>query len=316
MSWWNIIRMPGKSFKGPLSPADEPLKVLAAELHRDVSYLAEDIGERNVLQCPGQLQQAADFIEGEFAAAGYYVNRQRYVVAGTACYNLEAERTGSRLAEEIVVIGAHYDSVLGCPAANDNGTGVAAMLSLARRFARRETGRTLRFVAFVNEEPPYFQTSQMGSLVYAEQCRQRGDDVKAMFSLETIGCYVDTPGSQQYPAPFSLLYPSTGNFIAFVGNTRSGDLVRQTIGAFREHERFPSEGGALPEFIPGVGFSDHWSFWQQGYPALMVTDTAMFRYPYYHTPDDTVDKIDFERTARVVRGLEKVIEDLADPSSR
>ena len=128
-----------------------------------------------------------------------------------------------------------------------------------------------------------------------------------MLSLETIGYYSDTPGSQKYPPPFSLFYPSTGKFIGFVGNGRSGDLVRRALAAFRENEQFPSEGGALPEFMPGVGFSDHWSFWQEGYPAVMVTDTAMFRYPHYHEPTDTTDKIDFERMARVVRGLKKVV---------
>jgi hypothetical protein len=147
--------------------------------------------------------------------------------------------------------------------------------------------------------------------MYAKRCRERDEHVVAMMSLETIGYYDDAPGSQNYPAPFGLLYPSTGSFIGFVGNVSSRALVRTVVGSFRKHEPFPSEGGALPEFIPGIGFSDHWSFWQEGYPALMVTDTAMFRYPYYHEPEDTIDKIDFEKTARVVRGLEKVLAELA-----
>ena len=128
-----------------------------------------------------------------------------------------------------------------------------------------------------------------------------------MMSLETIGYYNDKRGSQKYPAPVGLLYPSTGNFVAFVGNTRYDWLVRQVVAAFRQGEPFPSEGGALPETIPNIGFSDHWSFWQQGYPAMMVTDTANFRYPYHHSPHDTVDKVNFEKTARVVRGLGRVI---------
>jgi Zn-dependent M28 family amino/carboxypeptidase len=276
-----------------------------------VNRLCVDIGERNVLAKPRELAEAADYIEREFTGMGYRIRRQEYLVDTTTCCNLEAERRGTRRPEDIVVIGAHYDSVLGCPAANDNGTGVAALLSLARKFADRDTDRSLRFVAFTNEEPPYFQTNQMGSWVYAKQCRQRGESVTAMLSLETIGCYSDAPGSQKYPPPFSLLYPSTGNFIAFVGNIASNDLVRQVVGTFRQNEPFPAEGGALPEAVPGVGFSDHWSFWQEGYPAVMVTDTAPFRYPYYHTPEDTVDKVDFLKTARVVRGLDKVIADLA-----
>jgi Zn-dependent M28 family amino/carboxypeptidase len=147
----------------------------------------------------------------------------------------------------------------------------------------------------------------MGSWVYARRCRERGEKVTAMLSLETIGYYSDQPGSQKYPAPLGLFYPSTGNFIAFVGNSRYGQLVRQVVRAFRLNEKFPSQAGAMPEVMSDIGRSDHWPFWQEGYPALMVTDTAPFRYPYYHTPEDTVDKIDFERTARVVRGLQSVI---------
>jgi Zn-dependent M28 family amino/carboxypeptidase len=162
-------------------------------------------------------------------------------------------------------------------------------------------------VAFVNEEKPFAHTEQMGSWVYARRCRERAEKVTGMLSLETIGYYSDEPGSQKYPSPIGLLYPSTGNFIAFVGNTRYGALVRQVVAAFRRSEPFPSEGGALPEAIPNIGFSDHWSFWQEGFSALMVTDTANFRYPYYHSFQDTVDNVDFERMARVVRGLGGVV---------
>jgi Zn-dependent M28 family amino/carboxypeptidase len=302
-----MTQVPRISYQGPLPPADEPLQSLAAELRRHVADLAEEIGERNVLRRPQNLAKAADYIEAELAKSGYEVNRQEYEVSGVSCRNLDAEIPGTTRPEEIVIIGAHYDCVVGTPGANDNGSGVAAMLALARRFCRQRSDRTLRFAAFVNEEPPYFQTDEMGSRVYARRCRQREEKVTAMLSLETIGYYSDAPGSQKYPPPVGLLYPSTGDFIGFVGNTRSADLVRQVAAVFRQHEPFPSEGAALPDFIPGVGFSDHWSFWQEGYPAVMVTDTALFRYPHYHEPSDTTDKIDFEQMARVVRGLAKVV---------
>ncbi len=134
----------------------------------------------------------------------------------------------------------------------------------------------------------------------------------AMASLETIGYYTDALGSQTYPWPFGLFYPSVGNFIGFIGNLASRHLVRQMVAAFRQSEPFPSEGAALPEWVPRIGASDHASFCARGYPAVMVTDTANFRYPYYHTPEDTIDKIDFDRLARVVRGLEKVVRRLVD----
>jgi Zn-dependent M28 family amino/carboxypeptidase len=212
--------------------------------------------------------------------------------------------------DEIIIVGAHYDTVPGSPGANDNASAVAALLSLAQRLAECRLDRTLRFVAFVNEEAPYAHTPEMGSWVYARRCRERREQVTGMLCLETIGYYSECPGSQRYPRPLELIYPSTGNFIAFVGSTRYDRFVRQVIRTFRGYEPFPSLGGALPETIADIGRSDHWSFWQEDYPALMITDTAPFRYPYYHTADDTVDKLDFEKMARVVRGLAKTLVEL------
>ena len=302
------MRMPGRNVvaAAPLS-ADEA--VLRAELVADVQKLAGEIGERNMRHYP-QLNAAADFIEASFAQAGLQPRRDTYELDGQACHNIEVEIRGNR--PEIVIIGAHYDSVLGSPGANDNGSGTAGLLALARRFAGKQTGQTLRFVAFVNEEPFYFRSKQMGSYVYAGRCKARGDQILAMISLETIGYFSDVPGSQKYPAPgLGLFYPSTGNFIGFVGNVGSRALVRRAIGAFRQQAKLPSEGAALPAFIPGVGWSDQWAFWEHGYPGIMITDTAPFRYPHYHEATDTPDKLDYDRFTLVVSGLEKVIEGLA-----
>jgi Zn-dependent M28 family amino/carboxypeptidase len=266
-----------------------------------------DIGERNIPRFYRQLAQAADYIETKFTDAGLKVNRQKYEACAYNCCNLEVEIRGAVRPAEIVVVGAHYDTAFDTPGADDNTSGIAATLALARRFANSKLNRTLRFVAFVNEEPSFFQTENMGSLVYARRCRKKGDNIVAMFSLEMLGYYSDAPGSQHYPAPFSYFYPSEGIFIGFISNTASRKLVREAIAAFRQNEQFPSEGAAVPGFIPGVGFSDHWSFWQAGYPAIMITDTAMIRNPHYHELTDTIDKIDFDRMARVVRGLDKVI---------
>jgi Zn-dependent M28 family amino/carboxypeptidase len=289
------------------------------ELERHVRALAEEIGERHVWRYDA-LERAATYIEDSLRSSLYDVVPQVYEVdidhplltpAQRGVHNLEVQVGGRGRAHEIVVIGAHYDSIPGCPAANDNGSGVAAMLEIARLLAGRTFERTLRFVAFVNEEPPFFRTSHMGSMVYARRCRQRREKVVAMISLETIGYYSDEPASQRYPFPFSLFYPSVGNFIGFIGNLASRRLVRRVVSSFREHTSFPCEGAAVPGWITGIGWSDHWAFWKAGYPALMATDTALFRYPWYHTPQDTVDKIDFERMALVVAGLANVVEDLA-----
>ncbi len=310
-SFWGLscmIRMPGQSYSGPLPPLAPEEAAMAASIRRDVEELAGRIGIRTAWDSLGT---AADYVESRFKEAGHAVSRQVFEAEGKPCANLEVEIRGTSAPGEIVVVGAHYDSVFGCPGANDNASGVGGLLALAAALAKSRPERTLRFVAFANEEPPFFQSFQMGSRVYARRCRERDENVTAMISLETIGYFSDAPGSQKYPPPFGFFYPSTGNFIAFVGNFSSRKLVRRVVGSFRSHAKFPSEGGALPSFIPGIGWSDHWSFWQEGYPALMVTDTAPFRYPHYHFPQDTPDKVDFERCARVVAGLEKVIRELA-----
>ena len=149
----------------------------------------------------------------------------------------------------------------------------------------------------------------MGSFVYAQTAKQRGDKIVGMFSLETLGYFTDKENTQKYPLPLNLLYPNQGNFIGFISDIDSRELLRNTIRSFRAQAKFPAEGVALPSSIQGVGWSDHWSFLQQGYQALMITDTAPFRYPYYHTWEDTVDKIDFEKLARVTNGISKVIRD-------
>jgi len=303
------IRMPGKSYTGPLQPLTAQEIDLRDALRRDVEKLAGEIGERNVWHYRS-LAAAADFLEVSLAESFDDVRRHGYEVSGMSCHNIEVEIQGSDRADEIVIIGAHYDSVEGSPGANDNATGAAGVLALARLLAGRRTSRTLRFVEFVNEEPPYFQSSKMGSVIYARHCSNRGERIVAMLSLETIGYYSDEKGSQHYPFPFGLFYPSIGNFIAFVGNTASARLVCDVVASFRRHTKYPSEGGALPGFIPGIGFSDQWAFWQEGYPAVMVTDTALFRYPYYHAPGDTPEKVQYDPLARVVAGLEKVIADM------
>jgi hypothetical protein len=315
--WWFGMRMPGKNVSkaGPLSP-DEV--VLREELRANVQKLAGEIGERNMWHYAA-LNAAADFIEDSFSRAGLRTRRDSYETRGQPCHNVEAEIPGDR--PEIIVIGAHYDSVFGSPGANDNGSGAAAVLALAQRFAARETERsspqqtpnkTLRFVAFVNEEPPYFLSGEMGSQVYARRCKERGDKISAMISLETIGYFSDAPHSQTYPSPgLGMFYPNVGNFIGFVSNVKSRALLRRVITSFRKHAKIPSEAASLPAFIPGVSWSDQWSFWQQGYPAIMVTDTAPFRYPYYHSSNDTPDKLDYDRFTLVVSGMEKVIQELA-----
>lgn len=308
-----MIRMPSDNFQGILPPLTEQQRKLEAELRTYVQNLAGTIGERNLSRLK-QLVAAADYIRATLGGLGYRVRTHLYQVSGNPCENLDVEIIGKDRSDQIVVVGAHYDTVQGSPGANDNATGVAAILALARTFAKIKPSRTVRFVAFTNEEPPLFQSRHMGSRIYARQSRERGEKIVLMLSLETIGYYSDEPGSQSYPFPFSFFYPSTANFIAFVSNMENAPWVKQLLTVFRRHAQFPSEGGALWEWIPGVAWSDHWSFWKEGYPAVMITDTAPNRYPYYHTSADTPDKVDFARMARVVSGLQQVLADVANAS--
>ncbi|HEX8618193.1 MAG TPA: M28 family peptidase [Thermoanaerobaculia bacterium] len=292
---------------GPLKAADA---ASVASLRRDVAALCA-IGERSTV-IPENLTAAADLVEREFAAAGYKVERQTYDVVrdATRVDNVIVEVRGTTKPDEIVVIGAHYDCVTGTVGADDNASGVAALLALARQFVNVKPARTLRFVAFANEEPPHFQSQDMGSWQYAKRCRDRRENVVAMVSLETIGYYDDARGSQQYPAPLAALYPDTGNFIAFASNVGSRGLLSRCVKAFRAATNFPAESAAMPEAIPGIGWSDQWSFWQFGWNAIMVTDTAPFRNPHYHRSSDRPNTLDYERLAHVVEGLAGVVNEL------
>jgi Zn-dependent M28 family amino/carboxypeptidase len=305
-----MTQMPLRSYRGDLPPLSRQESELADRLSGDVNYLSAVIGERSVSR-NGSLQAAVEYLSGNLRQAGYAVKESKYALAGQSVSNLEATLSGRDTASDTIIVGAHYDSVAGTVGANDNASGVAATLELARLLQGSKLRKTVRFVFFVNEEPPYFQSNDMGSLVYARQLRRERVPISAMISLETIGYYSDALGSQKYPPILGYFYPSRGDFIGFVGNTESRDLLRRSIRTFRESTNFPSEGLSAPADWPGVGWSDHWSFWQGQFPAIMITDTALFRYRYYHTPLDTSDKVDFKKMARVVHGVRRVIESLA-----
>ncbi len=317
LGWWWIVRTPGKSFNGPAPQLTPDQANLRDRLRADVERLASGVGVRSFMQ-PRKLGDTVAWIMDELNAMGYERIEQIWVptpagseAGDTPTPNLEVTVLGLTRPKEIIVIGAHYDSYYLTPGADDNASGVAGTLELARRFVGTPQDRTLRFVFFVNEEPPHFQKETMGSLVYARQCRVRGDDIRGAVVLESIGYFSDAPGSQPYPPPLNLFYPDEGNFVAFVGNLGSRTLMHRAISAFRAHATVASEGAAAPGFIPGVDWSDHWSFWQAGYDAVMVTCTATYRNPHYHKPTDTPDTLDYDRFARTVDGLGCVIEDLA-----
>jgi Zn-dependent M28 family amino/carboxypeptidase len=300
--------MPGESFAGKSKMADGGSGI-AQELKAHVQFLASQLGERRV-GVGSSLADAERYIVSQLRGVSKgKLTLENLGADGSAANNVVFEISGRT--EEVVVVGAHYDSAPGTPGANDNASGTAAALVLAKRLAPTRFQRSLRFVLFANEEPPYFQNPGMGSLHHAQGSRKRGDQIVGMLALESLGYYSDEPSSQRYPGIVGWFFPDQGNFLGFVGNLDSRPLVRQTIGAFRSAAELPSEGASLPSWVGGVGWSDHWAFWQHGYQAVMVTDTAVYRDPHYHTPGDLPENLDYARMSLAVLGLQHAIAELA-----
>ena len=271
--------------------------------------LAVGIGPRN-LHHPAALRKAAAYCEACLRAAGYSPVLQTFSARGQVFANIVAELPGAGRKDEIVVVGAHYDTHKDSPGANDNASAVAALLELSRALAPIRPERTVRFVAFTTEESPFTRTQDMGSRVYAKACRQRGDNVVAMLGLEMLGCCLQSDGSQ-WLSLGGLLLPKRGDFLALVGNRRSKPLLEAVSGILARASTVAIRPITLPTNFPAAWSSDHWSFWKEGYPAIMATDTGPLRYRHYHAKSDTPDKLDLGWTARVVDGLEVVLGALA-----
>ncbi len=306
-----MLVVPGKPHAGALPPLTAAERDLSARLRAHIATIAAR--EHNVDHYD-ELEKVAVYIENALASYGYPVNRQVFRSRGKDVRNIEVVIEAAAADPETIVVGAHYDSARGTPGANDNATGTAGVIELARLLAdlKGRSGKRIRLVLFVNEELPYFGTAEMGSLNYARMLAERGERVTTMYSLETLGYFSDAPGTQKYPAPFGAVFADKGDFVAFVGMLGSRQLLQETMRSFRAHTPFPTIGGVAPGFIPGIAWSDHWAFAQHGFQGVMVTDTAPFRYPHYHRPTDTPDKIDNDKLARIVKGMERVVRDRAN----
>jgi len=304
------VSMPGRSFSDTLPALLPSEKQLAARLRKHVEELALGIGVRHA-ERGDSLRRSAKYCTSQFIQRDFDVEIESFDFQGVSQQIVVAEITGRRKPKEVIVIGAHYDTVLGSPGADDNASGVAALIEIASLLKDVPMDKTVRFVAFPNEEYHGEDWRNMGSYHHAKRSHDRGDQLIGMISLEMLGYFSDEIGSQKYPFPFNLFYPERGNFIGFIGNYASRDWVRRVVRNFRELAAFPSEGAAAPERFKDIARSDHWSFWQFDCPALMVTDTSNFRFPYLHGEEDTPDKVDFEAMARITVGLAKVIVKLA-----
>lgn len=285
---------------------------LEKSLKAHVALLAGEIGERNLAH-PASYDRAENAIRKIWTDSGFTVCEQTFQVQDRVCRNLWVDLPGvlASKKDEILILGAHYDSVEGSPGANDNASGVALLLELSRSLAASKFERTIRFAAFANEEAPYFGTSAMGSQVYARQAAERKEKILLMLSLETLGYYSQKPGSQAYPPFLKYFYPDRGNFMAVVGDMTSGAWVRRFKEIFKDVSDFPVEALSAPRAVPGVDWSDQAPFWDRGYKAVMLTDTAPYRYPFYHTPEDTPEKLTYPEFARVGAAISAVVSKIA-----
>jgi Zn-dependent M28 family amino/carboxypeptidase len=299
----------------PLAAPMNTQSPAAKRLEADVRALSMDIGPRNYL-FPEPLKKAEAHVKAGFAKAGYAVAEQEYTVqppgaAQAAMRNFTVVVPAARPDAPVLVVGAHYDSAPETRGADDNASGTAAVLELARRFEGRTGGGVeLRFAAFSTEEPPFFGSKQMGSAHHAAALKKEGRAVKGMLSLEMLGYYSDVKGSQRYPWPLSLFYPDTADFIGLVSDLSSRAFLKELEAGFKPPKGTKHISSSLPAFIGEITLSDHKCYWDEGFPAILVSDTSFLRYPHYHLMSDTAEKLDYERMADVVDGLEAALERL------
>lgn len=298
-----------------MSETPSPMPTLRDRLFRHVDILAGVIGPRPP-EKPAAIEAASAYIEREFIDIGDPVQREEYEALGRTVWNLIVERKGTAKPDEIVVVAAHYDTLARTPGADDNASAVAMLIEVVRALAGRRFRRTIRFIALTCEEPPYFNLGLMGSQIHARGCRERGENIHAMLALEMVGFYRNEIGSQSLPPgiPRGLtwIFPKRANFLAAVANPGSARLLWPFRRGFKRGSRMPLFTVALPEAIQEIRRSDNSSFWDQGYRALMITDTSFLRNPNYHEPTDTPDTLDYDRMAEATRGVIEAVARLSD----
>jgi hypothetical protein len=296
-----LLTCTAQPFVKSVAPAVPPPAVDATRLEAHVRKLALDLSPRT-WEDPKRLDAVAAYVHSAFAeASSSPIEEPTFLVEGRTYRNVVLSlgpRTGDR-----VVVGAHYDAADALPGADDNASGVAGLLELARALAGVNLGTRVDLVAWTLEEPPFFATAHMGSLHHAQALAAEGIKLRAALSLEMIGCFSDAPNSQRYPAPgMSLVHGDVGDFIALVGRPADGDLLAATKSAMGGATDLPVRSLAAPAWVQGIDWSDHRSYWAVGYPAVMITDTSYLRNVRYHTAQDTPDTLDYRRMAKVVQG--------------
>jgi hypothetical protein len=293
----------------PTDPAQ-----LQSRLRSHVNLLAGIIGPR-YLGKPSTIDATTAYITQQFTDIGDTVTRQTYSVNNTTASNLIIDRPGSTHPDQIVIVGAHYHTVPSTPGADDNASAVAMLIEVARLLKPLAFRRTLRFVSFACEEPPHFYTDTMGSQHYAHSCRQAQEKIVAMLCLEMVGFFSDQPNSQQIPPaiprPLHFLFPKRANFLTSVANFKSAKLLYSFRKGFKRATNLRLFSIALPERINEIRLSDNSSFWDQNYPALMITDTSFLRNPHYHQPTDLPETLDYPRLTQATLGVASAVARIA-----
>lgn len=286
------------------APAPAAQIASAARLEQVVRKLSTDFADRTFDNSP-RLEGAAAYLESQLAGLGLKVESQRFTAEGRQYRNLVVKLGPDT--PEVMVVGAHYDVAGNQPGADDNASGVAGLVELARLLKGQAFRQRVELVVYTNEEPPFFRTPYMGSAIHARSLAESGKRASLMLSLECIGYFSDEPGSQEHPVRLlNAIYPTTGNFISLVGFYQDGDIARQVKASMKSASDLPVYSINAPGFVVGVDFSDHLNYWNEGYVGMMVTDTAFYRNKAYHTPQDTAERLDYRRMAKVVDGVRAV----------
>lgn len=289
---------------GLFTPVAAP-RAVPARLEQMVRKLAVEFPDRTFDNTP-RLEGAAIYVESQLSALGFAVESQRFEAQGRSYRNLVVKLGPDT--QDVLVVGAHYDVAGEQPGADDNASGVAGLIELARLLKGQELRQRVELVAYANEEPPFFRTPYMGSAIHAKALKTTGRRASLMLSLECIGYFSDEPGSQQHPLRLlNAIYPTTGNFISLVGFYQDGEVSRQVKTAMQSTSGLPVYSINAPGFVVGVDFSDHLNYWNEGFVGMMVTDTAFYRNKAYHTPQDTADRLDYRRMAQVVDGVRAAV---------
>ena len=301
---WMFIARPANFAAGHYAPEHRVDPLL---LQEHVRKLSEEFVPRDSNH-PENLLRTAEYIKNALRSSAAHVALQAFNVQKQQFVNVLAEYGPET--EDMLVIGAHYDAFFNLPGADDNASGVAGLIELGKLLKKIPLRTRVELAAWPLEEPPYFAGSDMGSAVHARSLKEKGKHVKLMIALEMIGYFSDEKGSQHYPATLlKLFYPNRGNFIAVVDQVVSNQAqkVKSALNRFTD---LPAYSINAPSFLPGIDFSDHRNYWAEGFPAVMVTDTAFYRNLAYHTENDTCDKLNYEKMAKVVYGIFKYIEEI------